>query len=1152
MESFVTPVALSTLTEYIRLAKTNPKVEVECKLLSGLVQTKDVADRIIRSAEALSIETKEQEPYLTLSYPDDVRIVVNGVQSVHKVCTTNSLRGIAVDVEKKQRYGGKDVLDAPELNARFTLRTETKLKKDSDENPNSAKHIRLIMRKSYVTRNNLFQIDISMVKSRDKYAKTVRDILKQPHKYEVEIEFIDRQTTLSPEEIVKELFNIITELSKAYYESPFLLSASDIQKYQKEFESSGVTFYNVVTLLRRHAKIGNPYNVTEGYTVTNKADGERSGLYVARDKKVLKITPSGRVTWTGMMANTQTHIGDFIDGEYLADKDLFCIFDVYRFRNRDTRELPLMTTDDDTIKNPLNSRLGCAKLFVEDLKTEFTIQPSLTPIQVQTKLFLAGDGSSMEEAIQTILKTDFGYKIDGLIFTPRKSRVAPAEDRRGNTWLRVYKWKPASQNSIDFLVRISDDVSFDPVLRKQVKKGELYVSRNATDDIIYPRETMNGEYVPRQLPTELKRLSVSNTRVPSLFQPAAPRDPDAYVVYIPVNEKGVPIDEEGNKIDSNTIVECAFDVDNYRWVVMRTRYDKTYQYRVLREPQYGNDISVANSIWTSIHVPVSQDMITNLVSVPVDDTLEDNMYYRDDIKRNSRIFEDVYAFHNHIKGDLYKNNLKKGDTLLELAAGVGGDMFKAIKQGPSKIVGLDCCLPNIISPTRGAAVRYIREQRENPHTRLPPVLFVVGDITKNPLFEQDDKYMPILTGAQQGSTDYLKHFNGLSTFDTSSCQFAMHYACESEETFRAFAQNVKDSCRGTFFGTCSDGREIYSLLLGKKQHIFGSQGRTNEFREAGRYSKDYMETGSWEADQAFGMKVNVLLESFEKPQTEFLVPFEKVIEIMNEHGFDLVESKSFRELYGEQRRITLTDDQKSFSFLNRAFVFRRREEVEEEEEESDEVEEKEEPEEEEADEVEEEEEEEEADEVEEEEGGKRKPKKTPAKTKKLKKEEEPILFFGADESKGEYRHFSNMSEHRITIDDVEYKTVEHYFQAMKAHEFEDTEMYQKILKVKTPKATKAIGQKIANFKPEVWDKKKDGTMEKGVRTKFIQHPTLRKQLLETGDKLIGEANPRDTYWGIGTSMNLEKAKIPSKWRGKNMMGKLLMKLRDEFRAEETK
>jgi ribA/ribD-fused uncharacterized protein len=396
--------------------------------------------------------------------------------------------------------------------------------------------------------------------------------------------------------------------------------------------------------------------------------------------------------------------------------------------------------------------------------------------------------------------------------------------------------------------------------------------------------------------------------------------------------------------------------------------------------------------------------------------------------------------------------------------------------------------------------------------------------------------MAILTGAQQGSTEYLKQFGGLNKFDSVSCQFAMHYACESEEMFRSFAQNVKDTCNGTFFGTCSDGKEIYSLLLGKKQHIFGSQGRTNEFRESGRYTKDYAETGSWEADQAFGMKVNVLLESFEKPQTEFLVPFEKTVEIMDEFGFDLVETKTFRELYDEQKRISLTEDQKTFSFLNRAFVFRRREEeAEEEEEDADEVEEEEE----------EEAEEEEEEEPEEDEGGKRKK----ANTKKLKNEpaEDPVLFLRPDESAGDYRHFSNMSEHKITIDDVEFKTVEHYFQAMKAREFEDTELYQKILKTKTPKAAKAIGQKIANFKPEVWDKRKDDVMEKGVRTKFVQHPTLRKQLVETGDRMIGEANPRDTYWGIGTSMNLEKAKIPSKWRGKNMMGKLLMKLREEFK-----
>jgi predicted NAD-dependent protein-ADP-ribosyltransferase YbiA (DUF1768 family) len=52
--------------------------------------------------------------------------------------------------------------------------------------------------------------------------------------------------------------------------------------------------------------------------------------------------------------------------------------------------------------------------------------------------------------------------------------------------------------------------------------------------------------------------------------------------------------------------------------------------------------------------------------------------------------------------------------------------------------------------------------------------------------------------------------------------------------------------------------------------------------------------------------------------------------------------------------------------------------------------------------------------------------------------------------------------------------------------------------------------------------------------------------METGDKLIGEANARDSYWGIGTSIESDKSKVPSKWRGQNKLGKILMNLRSEF------
>ena len=58
---------------------------------------------------------------------------------------------------------------------------------------------------------------------------------------------------------------------------------------------------------------------------------------------------------------------------------------------------------------------------------------------------------------------------------------------------------------------------------------------------------------------------------------------------------------------------------------------------------------------------------------------------------------------------------------------------------------------------------------------------------------------------------------------------------------------------------------------------------------------------------------------------------------------------------------------------------------------------------------------------------------------------------------------------------------------------------------------------------------------------------LQKQLIDTGSKQIGEADARDSFWGIGTSSSTELSKDPSKWKGQNQLGKILMSLREEFK-----
>ena len=1130
--------------EYLATFVKNANAELECKVLAGQIQTKDVADRIMKTIDGFSAGPAVEAQHATFSFSDGLRVVVRGPENIQKVFTTNSFRGTPVRVERKTRYfgghGGRDdMVDVPDSSLRFTLRKEEEVRKDfTGAAMDATSHVRVMNRKSWKTQDGLLRVDFSLVKSKTKSTKTCSDLLRQNAAYELEVEVLDR--TAPPKVLVESMLIHIGMILSAFQGSSFLLSSSDIKRYSMEFGSMGHKFLNPVTMKRRHIRADRPNNILTGYTVTNKADGQRCFLVVMRDKKVLLIRPNGSITWTGLTATKDSHIGDTIDGEYVEDLHLFCIFDVYSFRGKNTTRLPLFTTDSEVVSNPLGCRIGCGREFVSDLNRDFTSQMSGRPLRVETKMFLAGDGPAMEEAINTMLNTKFEYETDGLIFTPRSTPVAPLADRRGNTWTTVYKWKPADQNSIDFLVKFSPGESYDTVLKERVFKGQLYIGRTRGFDIVYPCETMTGEYVPPKMAPELQVLAETQDRAPGIFQPSVPRNPDAYNIMIPLDGKGMPVDTHGARVEDNTIIECVRDVDNDRWKILRTRYDKTYQYRVLHQPQFGNDVATANSIWTNIHVPVTEEMLTTCASNPPDDTFEDDLYYRDDLGSRDRVLKDTYAFHNKIKAGLFKQSVKPGSTLLELAMGRGGDLLKWKEAKPSRVVGMDIASGNLESPVQGACVRYIREQAQGRADRLPPALFVVGDMTQ-PLYEQDNRYIRILAGLEPAPTPYLQQFAGLKQFDSISCQMAMHYACTSEDTFKVFTKNLIDHGKGEFFGTCMDGAAVYASLVGKKSSLFRADGQV-----FGEIVKSYDDGDTWREE--FGQMISVKLESFEKPMDEALVPFGKVTDMLAEAGYELVRTTMFADHYAQQTATTLTQEHQAFSFLHRSFVFKRAVPKEAESVQTVDI-----P---------------VADAAVPEPAPAEAPKPPAATKRKLVKEKPapqnaeaaspPVLFYGADESKGEFRFMSNMFVAPFKVDDAEFPTVEHYFQWSKAMLFDDKESADKMMK-KTrggefvaAKSAKALGRKVKGFSDAKWDEVKIPIMEKAVRAKFVnpEHGLMEK-LLATGDAIIGEANPRDKYWGIGTSADTTDAKNPAKWKGQNQLGKILMKLRDEFKQAKT-
>ena len=134
----------------------------------------------------------------------------------------------------------------------------------------------------------------------------------------------------------------------------------------------------------------------------------------------------------------------------------------------------------------------------------------------------------------------------------------------------------------------------------------------------------------------------------------------------------------------------------------------------------------------------------------------------------------------------------------------------------------------------------------------------------------------------------------------------------------------------------------------------------------------------------------------------------------------------------------------------------------------------------------------------------------------------------------------------FTVDGITYKSAEHWMMAGKARVFGDDEMLQEIIASQTPLEAKKLGRAVRNFDPEIWNAHRIDIVITGNQHKFSQNPDLKDFLLNTKGQVLVEASPRDRIWGIGMGAKNENAQNPTKWRGQNLLGFALMKVRDEF------
>ncbi|XP_075488657.1 mRNA cap guanine-N(7) methyltransferase 1-like isoform X1 [Primulina tabacum] len=267
---------------------------------------------------------------------------------------------------------------------------------------------------------------------------------------------------------------------------------------------------------------------------------------------------------------------------------------------------------------------------------------------------------------------------------------------------------------------------------------------------------------------------------------------------------------------------------------------------------------------------------------------------------------------NWIKSVLIQLYTKKGDAVLDLACGKGGELIKWDKANIGYYVGIDIADGSI----EDCRTRYNGDadhhQRRKKFSRL-----LCGDCYEVRL----DKVL---------ADD--------APFDICSCQFALHYSWSTEARARRALANVSALLRpgGIFIGTMPNANVIIKKLREADGLAFGNSVYWIRFDEE-------FENKKFKSSSPFGIKYKFHLEdAVDCP--EWIVPFDLFKSLAEEYGFELVFVKNahaFVDEYlkipeyielmrrlgalgdGKEDQSTLSQDEWEVAYLYSAFVLKK-------------------------------------------------------------------------------------------------------------------------------------------------------------------------------------------------------------------------------------
>eukprot|EP00929_Paragymnodinium_shiwhaense_P035144 TRINITY_DN19019_c0_g1_i2.p1 TRINITY_DN19019_c0_g1~~TRINITY_DN19019_c0_g1_i2.p1 ORF type:complete len:479 (-),score=66.24 TRINITY_DN19019_c0_g1_i2:288-1568(-) len=116
--------------------------------------------------------------------------------------------------------------------------------------------------------------------------------------------------------------------------------------------------------------------------------------------------------------------------------------------------------------------------------------------------------------------------------------------------------------------------------------------------------------------------------------------------------------------------------------------------------------------------------------------------------------------------------------------------------------------------------------------------------------------------------------------------------------------------------------------------------------------------------------------------------------------------------------------------------------------------------------------------------------------------------------------------------------------------FMDKKLFDEVAAEQNPAKATALDRSVHGFKQDVWDEHLHDAAFEVVRQKFESDTRLRELLLSTENRTLALATPDDTVWGVGLDIKDVRIHDETQWRGKNVLGKALMKARSHLQKED--